>query len=173
VGLPIFTGTCLALLEERFIAFEPSPGALDIANAPIFYSADDFVGVGIAAESLATDYADITGAKPEIRNVTKEDLSRSGGFALSQNAIIVGPLNSSLIQRVVGRHNGTNSTSSLSVKEIEGKWETFKTAVVANPIPEIASALVIVGSDKRGAIFGIHTLAEQSGQSPYVPKIVV
>jgi hypothetical protein len=138
----VFHLSCLALLEESFIAFQPSAGGLDITNAPILYSSDDFVGVGIAAESLATDYSEITGTKP--------------------TTIIVGSLNSSLIQRL--SRNGTNST--LNVQDIAGKWETFKTSIVSNPMPGIQNALVIVGSDKRGAIFGIYTLAEQSGQSP-------
>lgn len=154
--------SCLALLEERFVAFESSLGAVDISNAPILYSSDDFVGVGIAAQSLATDYLEITGTKPETRNVTSTELSRAGGIAASQSAIIVGSLKASLIQRLAG--NGTNVT--FSIHDLEGRWETFKTAIVANPMPGIQSALVIVGSDKRGAIFGIHTLAEQSGQSP-------
>jgi len=39
-------------------------------------------------------------------------------------------------------------------------------AVVEKPFPGVSRALVIAGSDKRGTIYGIHTLAEQSGQSP-------
>lgn len=158
VAQGLFLSPCLALLEERFVAFQASSGALDITNAPILYSSDDFVGVGIAAESLANDYLEITGTKPGIQDVTRDGLSLNG----SSTAIIVGSLKSSLIQRLA--RNGTNGT--LDLQDIAGKWETFKTSIVLNPAPGIQKALVIAGSDKRGAIFGIHTLAEQSGQSP-------
>jgi hypothetical protein len=50
---------------------------------------------------------------------------------------------------------------------VRGKWEVFKTAIIEAPMAGLPKALVIVGSDKRGTIYGIHTLAEQSGQSPY------
>jgi hypothetical protein len=159
-----FFSSCLALLEERFIGFEANSGALDITNAPILYSSDDFVGTGIAARSLADDYAEITGTKPQIRNLTRQEISNLGNTTRSGSAIIVGSIKSSLIQRLAG--NGTSVNSTFSVKELEGKWETFKTSIVSNPVPGIQSALVIAGSDKRGAIYGIHTLGEQSGQSP-------
>ena len=38
--------------------------------------------------------------------------------------------------------------------------------VVPRPRPGIARALVIAGSDKRGAIYGIYDLSEQIGVSP-------
>ncbi|KAF2276133.1 uncharacterized protein EI97DRAFT_398812, partial [Westerdykella ornata] len=160
--LSILSKFCTALLEEKFVAFEHE-GALDITHAPVLYAADDFIGVGIAAESLASDFAEITGSKPDIRNLTQEQLGRFGGIGRAESAIIVGSLKSPLIQRL--SRNGTNST--LNVQDIAGKWEGFKTSIVRNPLPGIQAALVIAGSDKRGAIFGIHTLAEQSGQSPY------
>lgn len=166
LALAGFLAPCLALLEERFVAFEPKNGSLDISNVQILYSWDDFVGVRIAAESLANDYAAITGTKPEARNISRAELNGPRNGTASGTAIIVGSLKSSLIKQIAG--NGTRS--SLDVKALEGKWETFKTAVVSNPLPGVRSALVITGSDKRGAIYGIHTLAEQCGQSPYVLK---
>jgi hypothetical protein len=38
---------------------------------------------------------------------------------------------------------------------------------VPNPLPGVASALVICGSDKRGTIYGIYDLSEQIGVSPW------
>lgn len=151
-----FLQSCFALLEESFVAFDASPGTVTIHNAPIIYSADDFTGVRIAAESLSSDLFEVTGAKPELLDASATNLS---GIA---SAIIVGSINSNLIRSL--SKNGTNAT--FEVAELEGKWETFKTQIVKHPLPGIASALVISGSDKRGTIFGIHTLAEQCGQSP-------
>ncbi|KAF2747412.1 glycoside hydrolase family 115 protein [Sporormia fimetaria CBS 119925] len=163
VLLGVRVAPCLALLEEHFITFDSVPGSIDIARAEILYASNDFVGVGIAAQSLASDFLAITGSKPDLRNVTLQQLSRRNVNTTTNVAIIVGSVKSSLIQKIAG--NGTQP--KLNIGDITGKWETFKTAVVSDPLPGVQSALVIAGSDKRGAIFGIHTLAEQAGQSPY------
>jgi hypothetical protein len=155
----VFIILCLGLLEERFIAFDPSPGAVAIHNSPILYSGDDFVGVRIAAESLAADLTAVTGTETVLLDITKAQFRNASHFS---STIIVGSINSTVIRNLA--KNGTNATFGFA--ELSGKWETFKTQVVKNPLPGIESALVISGSDKRGAIFGIHTLAEQCGQSP-------
>ncbi|PVI01278.1 glycoside hydrolase family 115 protein [Periconia macrospinosa] len=153
--------TSFALLEEQFVTFNASNSALNLVGATIIADAEDFVGVHIAVKSLGRDVAEITGTTPELHNVTTNS-TFSGGLPVGNGstAIIVGSLNSSLI-----RHLAANDL--IDISDIEGKWETFQTSVVANPLPEIKKALVIAGSDKRGTIFGIHTLSEECGQSPY------
>jgi hypothetical protein len=164
----IFTGLaiaslplgCFALLEEKFVSFD-NPGAansqLAITKAPVLISQDDFVGVYIAANSLARDLQDITGVSRTVRNATLSGVTAQSHIG---TVIIAGSANSSLIRDLAA--NGV-----INISDIEGKWETFKTTVIKLPAPSRGRALVIVGSDKRGTIFGIHTLAEQSGQSPY------
>ncbi len=41
------------------------------------------------------------------------------------------------------------------------------TTVLEHPFPHVRRALVIAGSDKRGTIFGLYTLSEQIGVSPW------
>jgi hypothetical protein len=143
-----------ALLEEKFVSFSAGNGTLNIVGATVLADADDFVGVHIALRSLVADLEQITGTKPlywnYTANATVPDTDRS---------IIVGSVNSTLIRALAAR-------GILEVSDIDGKWEVFKTAVVENPIAGVSKALVITGSDKRGTIFGAHTLAEQCGQSP-------
>lgn len=55
----------------------------------------------------------------------------------------------------------------IGVSEISGTWESFLIEVVPHPLPEITSALVIAGSDKRGTIYGVYDLSEQIGVSPW------
>ncbi|EAQ84591.1 hypothetical protein CHGG_08605 [Chaetomium globosum CBS 148.51] len=152
--------TCLSLLEERFVAFDNRDVAssqLAITNAPILVSQDDFVGVHIAANSLARDLRDITGVPRAVSNATLSNITAKADIG---TVIVAGSADSSLIcDLAVNGH--------IDISDIEGKWETFKTTVIKLPAPSNGQALVIVGSDKRGTIFGIHTLAEQSGQSPY------
>ncbi|CAI6340113.1 unnamed protein product [Periconia digitata] len=149
-----------ALLEEQFVTFNASNSTLNIAGAAIIADADDFIGVHIAVKSLGRDLAAITGTTPEVHNVTANTTFSGLTTSTTNTAIIVGSVNSSLIRLL-------SSNGSIEISDIEGQWETFRTSIVANPLPGVSKALVIVGSDKRGTIFGIHTLSEQSGQSPY------
>jgi hypothetical protein len=53
------------------------------------------------------------------------------------------------------------------VSGVKGKWESFTSQVVKNPVPGCDKALVIAGSDPRGTIFGIYDISEQIGVSPW------
>jgi hypothetical protein len=54
---------------------------------------------------------------------------------------------------------------------VAGKWESAVTSVVANPpsgiLPGVRQALVVAGSDRRGAAFALFTLSRQMGVSPW------
>lgn len=143
-----------SLLEERFIAFSASDGSISIHNAVIVHDSRDPAGVQIAADSLVNDFEQITGSRP--KNATWD---KDSGPLGNGTAILIGTVESDLIRTIV--ENG-----KLDVDDIEGKWETFKTTVVSEPLSGVREALVIVGSDMRGTAFGVYTLAEQAGQSP-------
>ena len=143
-----------SLLEERFIAFSDSDGSIPIHSAVIIHDSQDPAGVRIAADSLVNDFEQITGSRP--KNATWDTDSGPLG---NGTAIIIGTVESDLIKAIV--ENG-----KLEVDDIDGKWETFKTSVVSEPLSGVKEALVIAGSDMRGTAFGVYTLADQAGQSP-------
>jgi hypothetical protein len=151
-------GTCAhALYDQPFISFKGTPSALKLSRPEIIISSDELSGVRIAANSLAQDIKAVTGFLPEVHSYdTKVSLNKK-----SDSVIIVGTIGSSLIQELAG-------ASKLNVSSVEGRWETFMTSVVNAPLFGIDRALVITGNDKRGAIYGIYTLSEQIGVSPYV-----
>jgi hypothetical protein len=75
--------------------------------------------------------------------------------------VIVGTLGkSALVDRLA--REGRIDTAAL-----RGKWEGYLIQTVRNPLPGVARALVVAGSDKRGTIFGLYTLSEQIGVSPW------
>lgn len=148
-----------ALLDEPIVSFNSSNSDFDIARSTILCSQDDEIGVHIAAGSLATDLRDVTGVDRPVLRLTNVDEAPE-----SPSAIIVGSVNSSIIRHL-------HSEGLIDVSEIDGKWESFMTTVVLDPLPSVKKAFVVVGSDKRGTIFGIYTLSEQSGQSPYVSSL--
>jgi len=75
-----------------------------------------------------------------------------------------------IIIGTIGRSHildGLIRDKKINVSAISGKWESFLIQVVSKPLPGVSSALVIVGSDKRGTIYGVYDLSEQIGVSPW------
>ncbi len=62
---------------------------------------------------------------------------------------------------------GLIDSKKLQLDDIQGQWEAFKTTVVKDPWPNVESALIIAGSDRRGAIFGTYEISEKMGVSPW------
>ncbi len=120
-------------------------------TAELWHDANDFKGVVRAIGDLQADIERVTDRKPYI--ATKQTSCKQ--------PIIIGTLgHSSLIDALVS--NGKVDASSL-----KGTWESFVITTLENPAPGIKQALVIVGSDKRGTIYGIYELSEQLGVSPW------
>ncbi|KAL4984214.1 hypothetical protein BDW68DRAFT_180888 [Aspergillus falconensis] len=148
--------TSLALLEEHFVSFKPLSGAISIHNAAILYDSQDPAAIDIATGSLADDLEKITGRRP--RRVAV-NANQSSGIGATETAIVAATVDSMLVRDLESR-------GLLNVSDIRGEWETFRTMVVTD-YQEGKDALVIAGSDKRAVVYGIYTLAEQCGQSPY------
>lgn len=77
-------------------------------------------------------------------------------------AIIIGVIGqSALIDAIIeaGRFD--------EAARIEGEWEAYAIKQVDEPIAGVGRALVIAGSDARGAIYGIYSLSEEIGVSPW------
>jgi len=118
------------------------------SSATIVVSQGDLWGVQRAANDLALDFGRVTGHNGTLLNITGTALP-----AGHQNVILVGTVGSPLITSLV-------NAKKLNVSAIEGQWESFQTQIVANPAPGVAQAFVIVGADKRGAIYGIYDLSQ-------------
>jgi len=121
-------------------------------NTNLFISSDDYPGVIRALNDLKVDIGKVTGKEP-ILSFGKPD---SKNFT-----VLVGTLGKSqLIDQLV-------KSKKLDVSSIKGKWENFQIQVISNPMPGLDQALVIVGSDKRGTIYGIYDISEKIGVSPW------
>jgi len=120
---------------------------------PFFVSDSDWPGVVLAAGDLSGDIQRVTGEQPALLDAAK-DLH-------GIDAVIIGTIGKSTMIDDLVRHE------KLDVSEIAGKWESAVTILVDRPMPGVRRALVIAGSDKRGAIFAIYDLSEQIGVSPW------
>ena len=153
-----FTRPSTSVTEQanRLLAFGPSPHAVRLAGdgvaAPIVVDSKDYAGVSRAAADLQEDLFRTTGARP----VLLTDQVPKTAYV-----VVAGTLGRSrLIQRLVDARR-------LDVSEIRNRWESTIIQVVQRPWPGVDRALVVVGSDKRGTIFGIYTISEQMGVSPW------
>lgn len=148
------------MFEQSLISFVASPSALDVTEAIIVVDQDDFPGVHHAARDLASDFAKVTNRTLLPQRVVN-GIPSSQDSPYPKTAIIVGSINASNILQLLARNK------VVEFKEIQGKWESYMTVVVDNPLPGCERALIVAGSDKRGAIFGAYTVSEQIGISPY------
>jgi len=152
----IFAGHAFALGQVRYVENAYREGCFPIieknAVANLSVDTNDFAGVVRAANDLQSDITRVTSLTPEMIH----DPNRLG-----TNAILIGTIGKSrLIDRLI--HEG-----KIDASPITGKWESFFIQVVPEPLPGVANGLVIVGSDKRGTIYGIYDLSEQMGVSPW------
>ncbi len=97
----------------------------------------------------------------DIHRVTSLTPSITHDAPYPANVILIGTIGSSTIIDQLIRDK------KIDVDAIRGKWEANLIQVVPHPLPGVASALVIAGSDKRGTIFGIYDVSEQIGVSPW------
>ncbi|KAH9943881.1 hypothetical protein B0H21DRAFT_747405 [Amylocystis lapponica] len=161
LGLLAFGIGVHAIGQATCVSFTPSSSSFAVVSnrtaTPVFLSDDEWPGVQRAASDFAADIERVTGVSPALYNYSSSTTSSIG----SSTAIIVGTLGqSSLIDQIV---NATN----LDVTSVEGQWEAFLSKEVANPLPGISSAYVIIGADKRGTIYGLYDHSEQFGVSPW------
>ena len=140
---------------NSFVVFKSTKNSFCVASkkqlTPILVSADDYKGVIRVAHDLQLDIERVTGRKLNILN----------DIIPQKQVIIVGTLGKNKwIDELVARNK-------IEISDLKGKWETFVIQTVENPFPTIKNALVVVGSDKRGTIFGSYNLSEQIGVSPW------
>ncbi|MBU2887978.1 glycosyl hydrolase 115 family protein [Gilvimarinus agarilyticus] len=120
--------------------------------ATILVSSSDHAGVLKIAGLFQKDLSHVSGQAAELT---------IGDELTSKNAVIVGTVGkSTLIDQLIA--NG-----KIDISDLKGKWEQFLILPVKQPMEGVDNALVIVGSDKRGTIFGMFELSESMGVSPW------
>ncbi|KAI2467110.1 glycoside hydrolase family 115 protein [Annulohypoxylon bovei var. microspora] len=182
----------VALGQPQIISFTNAEKAFQIAGGSIsqpqiLVSGNDYWGVIRAAGDLAKDFGRVTGTnftlsngeaeaepaayeyRPITRNYTHYNVNDTQFFrgpsyadpSAENTVIIAGTLgHSKVIDDLV-------AIGKLNASDIEGKWESFTTRIVEDPIAGCSKAVIIAGSDPRGTIFGIYDVSEQIGVSPW------
>ena len=121
-------------------------------TADVYVDPHDFKLASIAAGLLCDDVNRVSGLKPNLKHEAAE---------LGRQAVIVGTIgHSALIDQLA-------AAGKISIAPIAGKWETYAIQVVDHPLPNVESALVIAGSDRRATAYGVFDLSQAIGVSPW------
>jgi hypothetical protein len=128
------------------------PLAADGRVATLVLDEGEWPGVIRAAGDLGSDLERVTTVEPSVT---------VGGRPTQGPLVLIGTLGrSATIDRLVAE-------GKIGGDALAGRWETFLTQTVANPLPGVDRALVIAGSDKRGTIYGLYDVSAQIGVSPW------
>ena len=112
--------------------------------ASVVVSSSEPLTVRKVAGLFADDVCRVSGVRPAV----------STGSSRPRNAVVVATLgHNAYVDRLVKK-------GQLDVSPLRGAWERFL-------IREVDGNLLIVGSDRRGAAYGLFTLSEEMGVSPW------
>jgi hypothetical protein len=120
--------------------------------ANIVYDTSENILVKKSAKFLSDDINRVSGKRPVVSTIDNFKGS---------NIIIVATVGKNpLIDKLV-------SEKKLNIDNLKDQWERFIIKTIDKPLPRVKQALVIVGSDRRGAAYGVFTLSEKMGVSPW------
>ena len=148
----ILTG--MHIYAQQFITLKNEVGSFPISaeeTSILVDDHDDWI-VQHAVELLQQDILAVTGKSKEINHQIDK---------VSNYSIIIGTIeHSELISKLIAEHK-------IQIQSIKGQWEAFTIQVIDHPFKGINKALVIIGSDRRGAAYGVFELSRQMGVSPW------
>jgi hypothetical protein len=120
--------------------------------APVLTETSLPPAVARASEDLRSDLERVSGLKPALSH----DVATAG-----DSIVLIGVLGqSALLDQLV-------AARKLEVSGVSGEWESYLIQTVRDPWPGVKQTLVIAGSDPRGAIYGIYSVSEAIGVSPW------
>ena len=126
----------------------------------LVYDENDHKGIARVINWVADDFLKVFGERPKV--VTIDELE-----TLKADSVIVA--GSSLSEEVTALLYESEIDPGLLKKEDGSyKWEVYLKAQAKNFNPDIAEMLIISGSDKRGTMYGLLSVSESLGVSPFV-----
>ena len=150
------SGAAMACSAPVSVCEQAAPGDFPVISpeqvSAVWVEPDADTAVRHAADGFAADLQQVSGRVPARPRSLRQ---------LRGPTVIVGVLGqSATLDRLVRERK-------LDVGGLAGTWEGFRQAVVERPFPGVPRALVIVGADRRGAVFGVYDLSAKIGVSPW------
>lgn len=117
----------------------------------VCYDEADYLVVKKSAKLFVSDIEKVTGHK---LTLTDKDCK-------SKTMVIVGTIEKNqTIRKLISKRK-------IDVSPLEGAWERYLIQTVDHPFPGVSKALVVAGSDRRGTAYGLFSLSEMCGVSPW------
>jgi len=157
VGLVLLSISIRSLAQNHnaYMSFEASkngfPLCFDGKVPAILVDTNDYKGVLRAANSFQQDLKEVTGQHILLQTQQK----------FAPHVIIAG---------TIGKNKWIDALiaqKKIDVSGIKDSWEGFQIQSIDAPFKGVSKALVIVGADKRGTIFGMYDISEKMGVSPW------
>ena len=138
---------------------------------PILYidkKDSEYDGISLIAETLQSDLSRVIGGKVDNEGKSLETTNTlritTDKSDLSGKAIIAGTYGENGNEVI----NQLIDNGKIDVTDLENRWESYLMQVIRSPLSGVDEALIIVGSDKRGTIYGMLHISEIIGISPWV-----
>jgi hypothetical protein len=148
----LFPSSLLAAIELVAPSNDADCLTVNAQNAnTIFVDTNDAPVVQLAANLFADDVQRVTGSRPRVTS-----------SSTAAHVIIAGSLGHSDPVDQLAKEGKLKD-----LDKIRGKWDATLMQMVQQPFPGVESALVIVGSNRRGAAYGLMQLSEKIGVSPW------
>lgn len=156
LGGMLLLSSSVALAQVSLSQNSSGPNVFSLVGkkdkACVYYDAQDFEVVKTTAGLFANDVKEVSGQILGVAT-TKE--------APQKNCIIIGTLgHNEWIDQMIAK-------KKLDVETLKNRWESYLVQLVRNPLPGVDKALVIVGSDRRGAAYGLLSVSRTIGVSPW------
>ena len=153
--LVLFLLVSVTATAADFVAFSASKDDFAISKdnqpASMLIDPSERKGLKLAVKNLQSDLNKVTGETPSIVHTLPK----------ASSLIVVGTLENSTAIKALQK------AGKINLQAIQGQWEAYQIQLVSQPFEGVDQALVITGSDMRGAIFGVYELSSAIGVSPW------
>lgn len=136
--------------SQSFFTVGNESGSFALSEAVILVDDKEEALVKRSAELLQQDICAVTGKKPAIVFSAPKE---------ARGIILIGTLRSAYVVKL-------ESKGKLKSSGVRDQWEAYRIQSIQNFDGNIP-ALVIMGSDRRGAAFGVFEFSKQMGVSPW------
>lgn len=133
------------------VTHESGKDYVDLTKATVVFDKDDWNVVRNAARLFASD----------INLVTEKEITLQNDLPTEGDIVLIGTIGKSKwIDQLA-------ADKKINVSAIKNGWEQFMITTLEHPFKGVDKALVIAGSDRRGTAYGVFSVSEAIGVSPW------
>ncbi len=133
------------------VTHESRKDYVDLTKATVVFDKDDWNVVRNAARLFASD----------VNLVTEKEITLQNDLPTEGDIVLIGTIGKSKwIDQLA-------ADKKINVSAIKNGWEQFIITTLEHPFKGVDKALVIAGSDRRGTAYGVFSVSEAIGVSPW------